>query len=159
MDRHGFTLVELVMVIAIVGILLTMGMLQFSTYSRKNAIEAQVRTMYADLMTVRTQALFEKTDRAVTLTANTFSIFASTDTSAPPVQQRNLQFSVVSNNMPAPLVFNSRGIVFGVNNASICVEPDDNPAGVDSLVISTTRIQMGKRNAGTACSASNITTK
>jgi prepilin-type N-terminal cleavage/methylation domain-containing protein len=157
--RDGFTLVELVMVLAIAGVLIAIGMLQFSTYTKKSAIEAEVRTMFSDLMTARTQALFEKRDRAVMMTATTFAVYSSTVTTVAPVLSRTLPYSVVSNSMPDPLVFNSRGIVFGVSNASICIEPDDNPGGVDSLVISTTRIQIGKRDTGAACNASNIKTK
>lgn len=156
MRQNGFSLVELIVVIAILAILLSIVTLQFNQYTKKVAIEGQVRTMYTDLMTVRSQALFEKRDRTVTVTAATFSVYSSGLATGTPVLQRALKYSV--NSTPYTVKFNSRGVIDGAN-ASICIEPNDNPGAIDSLVLSTTRIQMGKRNAGADCSAANIKTK
>ena len=41
---------------------------------------------------------------------------------------------------------------------SICVDDDGSGAGLDSLVVSTTRIQMGKRVAGGSCNSDDIRT-
>jgi prepilin-type N-terminal cleavage/methylation domain-containing protein len=160
MRQNGFSLVELVVVIAILAILLSIATLQFNQYTKKSVIEGQVRTMYTDLMTVRSQALFEKRDRTVTVTATSFSVYSSSLATGTPVLQRTLKCRVISNNsMPYTVTFNSRGVIDGVDNASICAEPSDNPAAIDSLVLYTTRIQMGKRDAGADCSAANIKRK
>ena len=158
MRQNGFSLVELVVVIAILAILLSIATLQFNQYIKKSVIEGQVRTMYTDLMTVRSQALFEKRDRTVTVTATTFSVYSSNLATGTPVLQRVLKYNVTNSSMPYTVKFNSRGVIDGVN-ASICIEPSDNPAAIDSLVLFTTRIQMGKRNAGATCNSENITTK
>lgn len=155
MRKNGFSLVELLVVIAILTTLLSIATLMFNQYTKKSIIEGQVRTMFTDLMTVRSQALFEKRDRAVTVTATTFSVYSSDQATGTPVLQRDLKYRVTSNSMPYTFKFNSRGIIDGVDNASICIEPSDNPGGIDSLVIYTTRIQMGKRDAGADCSADN----
>lgn len=156
MRQNGFSLVELIVVIAILAILLSIATLQFNQYVMKSAIESQVRTMFTDLMAVRSQALFEKRDRAVRVTATTFSIYSSGLATGTPVLQRDLKYSVIVNSsLPYTVTFNSRGVIDAVQNASICIEPSGNPGAIDSLVLSKTRIQMGKRDAGTTCSADN----
>ena len=117
-----------------------------------------MRTMFTDLMTVRSQALFEKRDRSAIVTATTFSVYSSSLATGTPVLQRALKYTVTNNSMPYTIKYNSRGVIDGAI-ASICIEPSGNPGAVDSLVLSTTRIQMGKRNAGATCVADNITTK
>ena len=77
MKRNGFSLIELVVVIAIMGTLIAIGALGYSSMTRKAGVEGQVKTMYADLMNARSQALYRKTCRYVTVTGTQFSVYTS----------------------------------------------------------------------------------
>lgn len=151
MRQNGFSLIELIVVMSIIGILLSIATLNFSQWQRKSGIENQTKMLYSDLMTVRSEALFRKQDRSITLTATQFSVFPGNDITAPPVLQRNLSFPVtwLPTGASLRIDFDTRGIP--APERSICVEPDDNPGTYDSIVVSSTRIKMGKRQTGGAC--------
>ena len=85
MRERGFTLVELIVVMAVISILLTIGAIQFNTYSTKGKIESQIKMMQFDLAEVRVQALFQKRPRAVVITGSQFSLYSSLATSGSPV--------------------------------------------------------------------------
>jgi prepilin-type N-terminal cleavage/methylation domain-containing protein len=156
MRNRGFSLVELMFVIAIMGVLLAIAIPQFNRYTTKSAMEAQMRIMLTDLMTARSQALYEKKARSVAISAATFAVYSSTATDVAPRQAKTLQYPVV---VGSGLVqFDPSGVSLlapGADNC-ICLDPSGNPASVDSIVITATRISLGKRNDGSACSTSNI---
>lgn len=160
MKRNGFSLIELLIVIAIISILLSIATLQFNEYTRKANIEAQTKIMYADLMNVRSEALFQKKTRSVTVSATEFSVYSSaTVTGAAPVISKTLSYPVVYSG-GSTITFNTQGLLDNVNNKTICVEPYDNHAAYDSLVLFTTRIELGKRDPGyMGCDHDYIKTK
>ena len=84
MSERGFSLVELVVVMALMGILLSIGLLQFNSYSTKGKIESQLKMMKSDLAEVRVQALFQKRPRAVVISGTQFSVYSSVVTSGAP---------------------------------------------------------------------------
>ncbi|GAB7026265.1 pilus assembly FimT family protein [Geotalea toluenoxydans] len=144
-DDHGFTLVELIVVMAVMGILLSLGTMAFNEYSKKTAIESQVKTMYADLMALRAEAFYQKQKRAAVISGNEFLIYATENTSDTPVERKKLSYPVVSNNGDT-IIIDSSGLLnaSGIDGKSICVNVGENGAVVDSLVLSTSRIHLGK---------------
>jgi type IV fimbrial biogenesis protein FimT len=174
MRQNGFSLVELIVVLVIITTLLAIATLQFNNYTRKSNIEKQVRTMYTDVLTARSQALLQKKSRAIMVTATQFSVYSSVSLSGPPLQQTTLQYPVNTSNI---ISFDSRGVAhitafpYSSTNANdpvdqttlaaipaICVSPVGNPAACDSIIINATNIQMGKWNGG-ACNGANVTAK
>ena len=159
LNCEGFTLVELVVLVGIMAILLSMATMEFNKMTTKSQIENQTRGVLADLMTIRTEALFQKQPRAVKITSTTFSVYSSAVTSGAPVLRKTLSYPMVFTDFPDPLVFSSRGLVEGVTTpAIICIEPAGNAGAVDSIVINTTRLEIGKRN-GADCQTEDIETK
>ena len=158
-NDDGFTIVELVVVVGIFTILLSIATMEFNKYSTKSAIESQTKAMYADLMTLRSDALFRKQRRAVKITSTSFSIYPSELATGTPLQTRTLAYPVVLGDLPDPLVFNSRGMIEGlVSGEGICIEPVGNLGAVDSILIETTRMHIGKRN-GSDCDSEDIEAK
>lgn len=155
MNRYGFTLIELIVVIAIMGILLSVATLSFQEYSQKANIESQVRSLYSDIIQMRSSAMFSRTAKSATYTATTFKIFSSNVVTVTPIIQRTLRYPISWTNS-GQINFDGQGLILGVSSASICVT-DNNNASIDSIVIGAVRTQMGKRDG--TCSDAHIEPK
>src|SRR5262245_17802245 len=110
MGQRGFSLVELVVVIVIIGALLAIGTLQFTQYTKKSGIEAQVKTMYADIMNARSEALLQKSDRSVSWTASQFSVYPNSTATDPPLLRKTLSYPITSNDMASIISFDTKGM-------------------------------------------------
>jgi prepilin-type N-terminal cleavage/methylation domain-containing protein len=166
MRRDGFSLIELVVTIAIAGTLLAIGGLIYSSTTRKSSIESQVKTMYSDLTDARSQAFYRKTCRYVTIAGTQFSVYTSSvcGSTAPTsgaIVNRTFSYAVTSNNTDS-LCFDQRGVasltssdITAVHGKAICMTPNQ-PDILNSIVVSATGIQMGRLNAGGACDSANI---
>lgn len=154
MQRNGYSFLELLVVLSIVSSLLAVASLNFHDLLKKSGIESQTKMLYADLMKLRAHALFEKQTRAVRFTPHRFAIYPSDQVTGTPVLERELRYPL--RNASLTLRFNERGLA--ESNASICVD-EDGSAAYDSLVVFTTRIQMGKRETGRGCTGDYIKTR
>lgn len=155
MRASGFSLIELLVIIAVMGTLLAIGTLQFNQYTQKANIEGQVRTMYADLMKARSEALLQKRNRSFTVTGTQFKIYPSSDGSGTPVKETTFNYAAAFDNTNT-ISFNSRGMASGTK--TICVEPAGNPAFIDSIIITETMFRLGKWNGGN-CESGNVTAR
>jgi len=153
MRQAGFSLTELLITIAIIGILLAIATFQFNAFTRKSQVESQVQAMYGDVARVRTQAMFTRRPRAIKFTATGYSIYSSNLVTVSPVESKTVMhtFSFTGNGQ---FDFDERGIG---STGSVCVKPGANDASFDSIVISETRTRMGKSNG--TCSSDNITNR
>ena len=153
MEKRGFSLLEVVCALAVVGILLGISTLKFNEYCRKSGMESQTQTIFSDLMKLRARALFEKRHMVAKFTNTTFAIYSSLNVAVQPMMTRTLSHRLGTGSLK--LVFNERGLA--ESNHSICID-SDNPAYCDSLVVYSTRIQLGKRKAGKPCQSDYIVT-
>ena len=159
MKPNGFSLVELITVMALICILLAIGTLGFNSMSRKYAIDNQTRSLYADLMDVRMKSMYKKKSHYVSLAAGAF-VFYSSGTRANPAGiflQKNLAYPVTWNGNGALIEFDSQGLT--TDQRSICVNQNETAPQVDSIVVSMARINMGKRKASGGCNAGDIDIK
>jgi prepilin-type N-terminal cleavage/methylation domain-containing protein len=166
MREDGFSMVEILVVVAIVATLVSIATLQYGEMSKKSAIEGQVKSMHADLTSVRLQALYGKKDRTVTISGRSFKVYSSSITTVPPVQTTTLKFPVVWNSGGGPgVTFNAKGLTDSSTDLSLCIDPINdlsvsNPGFTDSLVISTARVFIGKRRVpGGGCAPDQIDRK
>ena len=157
--QQGFTLIEQIIVIAIIGIVTAIAGLQYSSRIKKGQLEGQVRTMYTDLADARSQALFRKKPSSVVITSTAYNAYSSNVISGNPVRSQVLKIPVT----PAKLQidFDQSGVAtFNQNPAllfgEICVQTS-NIALNDSVVVGRTQTQVGKLKTGMGCSSVNIT--
>lgn len=153
LNHRGFSIVELVAVMAIMAILFSIAALSFNDWSRKAAIEAQTRTLQSDLNSARLEAITGKRSRAIVLNPGDYSLknYTSVDeniTSGGTIvytKTLNYQIKKIGGVFSGEhIVFNSRGFVEGVNPATIITDPSYSGAAFDCIVTSFARNNIGK---------------
>ena len=164
MRRNGFSLIELVIVTAIIAILLAIGTIQFNAWVNRNKVETQFKQMYADLMAARSQALYNKSatasagGKSVIIAASKFSVYSTTNTGVTPRQGTGLKVPVTP--ATTQIDFDQSGVAKlngddSVTVVYICGQSNKTSALINSLIISKTLIQMG-HVIGTGCSSANV---
>ena len=61
--RNGYTLIEILVALTIIGLLFSFGYVSFRDYSRRQAVSDAVKTMQGDLRLAEGDANRSKTDR------------------------------------------------------------------------------------------------
>ena len=172
MKKDGFSLIELLVVMIILGVIATLGTVSFSGWVRKHNLESQVREMYTDLMSARLTAMHQNRTHFITLSANQLRAYEDTDPApngngtltlgsdnplclwerkrGDPVDATCPTSSSLSyKNLTFPAIWNGAATLEfnarGLSNSdkSICVFSTYNPS-YDCIVVSSTRIRMGK---------------
>lgn len=160
MGKNGFSLIELMIVVALMAILLGMATLSFNEYVKKSRIEKQTKSLYSDIVNARSESMFRRAGRYTKILPNMFSTYSSNSLLGQPVTTTVLNNPVQSSD--STIRFNERGMLVDANGAlldhmvSICVAAA-NSAGLDSILVGTVNIQMGKNNG--ACDQTSITPK
>lgn len=157
--RGGFTLVEIIIALAIVGILLVMAVSTFRELNEKYRVEAETKQLYADLMDARGRAMQRNRMFFVRFTSGGYTTYE--DTNTPP--DGNGSFDSASDNVVASVTgthaittalsggattfaFDRSGIASTTGNIrfSWTAQPD-----YDCVTIGQTRIKMGQYSGGT----------
>ena len=151
--RGGFTLMEILIVIVIVGILLTIAAGNFGGVNEKYKVEAETKQLYADLMDVRGRAMQRNRMSFVRLSGTGYATYE--DTNTPPdgngvwdntTDSRVANVTVlhtITTDLPGDAFeFNRNGIA-SVATGNILFSSTAKP-DYDCITIRPTRIKMGQ---------------
>jgi type II secretion system protein H len=156
--KKGFSLVELMVVIAITGILMAAATLEFSSMNKKSQIEKQTREVFSDFNGARTESLFRKKRHSIVFNAtgngyafkrysseneNKFAgtvVFNKTYSN----QIKTETGGTIADN--TTLLYDIRG--FALDLKTVRIDPVGSGAVVDCIVISASRTNLGQMSGG-----------
>jgi type IV fimbrial biogenesis protein FimT len=159
MNKKGFSILELIVVLAILGILLSIATISGSTWLNKYRVESQMKEMYVDLMNARASAMQKNRMHFVELTAARYTVYEDTNDGPDgngtpetaldtPVMRKDIPSYPIAWNAGGTIIFNTRGLMSG-SERSVWVS-DSHGSAYNCVKVSATRILMGGWN-GTAC--------
>lgn len=154
----GFTLVEILIAVAIAGILTVLAISAFEGFNEKYRVEGETKQLYADLMDARGRAMQRNRAVFVQIGADRYNTYEDTDpapdgdgvldnTADTPVANVNVRHAITAVLAGGGnFTFNRKGIANdnGTIRFSWTTQPD-----YDCITVRATRIKMGQMNAGT----------
>ena len=170
MATRGFSLVELLVVITLIGMLLALAVLNFSKLQQQALLEKQTKELYSDLVEIRQAAMHTKMEHDVHFASGSRLVFrrysSEADVSGNILMRKDLHFPLTRSPWTTPtsdrIRFNSYGLMTDIVQKSICADSTVGPS-VDSVVLIQSRISMGKMKVpiskGGTCGGSNIDIK
>lgn len=161
MPSRGYSLVEMITIVACLAALIALGTLMFQRYDRSFRTEAQTRLILTELMKARMNAITQHRVTRVKLYRDRFEVYSSGSDGGNPVMTQTLNFPLMSNlggfANGAKVDFQETG--FTRDLGSVCVDADGVQPALDSIIISTTNMRSGVKDKGNDCESGNITIK
>jgi prepilin-type N-terminal cleavage/methylation domain-containing protein len=168
--NRGFTIIELLLVIGIIGIMAAIAIPNFTNFMRKNRIDNQMKRIYADLMNARVMAMTRNMTHFVVFNWNSdtsqYAVIADTNGNntldAIPTDTQLLMrsgpdrvpfsfFNIVNPNenmgnagmaAPTTIAFNARGMA--TQTGTIRINVSGITPSRDCITVSPARITLGK---------------
>jgi len=166
--QTGFSLLELIITIALMAIVSAMATLSFNSMQKKSKFESQLREIFADLADARTRAFTQKkvhgivfqTKNYVMKSYNAESEYSSSAVAAANgavIMSKSLDFDISKTNTVtaftdsnSAILFDTTGFTTTATGFTIVMNPVTVSPNLNCLVIHASRVNMGKWNATTA---------
>jgi prepilin-type N-terminal cleavage/methylation domain-containing protein len=150
--NRGFSLVEQIIVIAIIGIGLAAATLNFNQWMQKANIEKQTKELFTDLNEARLNSIYMKKRHSIVFQPNSYvfkeysSLNEDREDGGRVVASRNVanQMTKVTGSTIADRIieFNIRGFTYDVD--TVRINPSYSGAAYDCIVISEARTNLGR---------------
>jgi prepilin-type N-terminal cleavage/methylation domain-containing protein len=157
LKQNGFTIVELVLVIAILATLLSIATLSFNNMQRKASIERYTRELFSELNTARSDSIFRKNRHSIVINAAAngyaFRRYSSENenrtaggtviaTKTMPLTLSKLDGSSAAGDI---FQFDTRGFAAIIlDTGTLRINPVGTDAVVDCIVVAASRTNLGK---------------
>jgi prepilin-type N-terminal cleavage/methylation domain-containing protein len=168
MKNRGFSIVELVMVIAIIGIILAIAVPNYNDMLTKQKIEKQTKELHSTIVNARLTAMQTKQPAALFLGPNAYTFLVYTSANYPAstgsrtVRTVALPFEVKKKSGATlntldissdNITFDSRGLTrFPNNNMTLVVTPVRYNDVDNCIVVHTVRTNIGRMENVSSCS-------
>jgi len=151
--QSGFTLVELMIVVAIVGIIMAIAIMNLTQTNDRFTVESYTKEIYSTLMRARNDAANSNIQVSVTLAANQVTTYQDVNGNgvADPNETTTKsypRFTILF--ATSPIIFDRKGITTAVTNQTISITGYSANAKpqVDCIAVAQTRINMGLMTGG-----------
>jgi prepilin-type N-terminal cleavage/methylation domain-containing protein len=167
MNQRGFSIIELVVVLAIIAVLLSVATLDFSSMNRKYQIEKEARELYSAITKARLSSMQNKQYGALLLGPKEYVFIAYTSpdypagvTGSKTLDRVNVPYEIKKLNtttgVPGVLDENIDKIAFDIqgftnNNMTLVVTPTLYSGGNDCIIVHTARTNIGGMTNATTC--------
>jgi len=156
MKDHGFSLIEMVVVMAVTGILVAALGYHYDTWTKRYAVEKIVKDLYMDMMYARMMAITGSREHYIVLEDRSYSVVEDTNDSGEhdagdtplPNYPKQFEHPIQWNNSGNALTFDKRGLMPKWRTIRV-TEAD---ADFNCIKVSLGRIIMGQYD-GTECQA------
>ncbi len=152
MKDHGVSQIELVVVMAAVGILAAATVHYYDTWVKRYAVEKIVKDLYMDMMHARMMAITHGREHYIVLTDRSYSVVEDTNDSGEhdagdktlPNYPKQFEHPIGWNNTGNELIFDRRGIMPKWRTIRVTAADAD----FNCIKVSQARIIMGQYDGG-----------
>jgi prepilin-type N-terminal cleavage/methylation domain-containing protein len=150
MNARGFTLSELVVVVAIIGLLLSMAGMSFRTWYDKYKAESQIRMLHADLMQARVSAMQKNKEYFVVINGSNYQVVEDANENGanddPALEQKTMRYPATSS---VTVIMDTKGLISTttsslVNHVDIKFNTGSATPEYNCIQLYATRINLGR---------------